>query len=555
MKYCFIGNEALKWQLSDFAKAAQSLNLNGYDTVVFKAGEGQSNLWYSDTDFKARYMLFQMAGLHPIPYLFLYGNTKGSDVASEAKICNHILSLCGEICLDMEDGWDGKPQDAKTLVQLLSKGIIHISTWANIVDHAWVDVLKVLAPISVSVWPQVYTSYLSGVWKAQYAGVTLPIYPTYAQATLPSSSNLPTHCGYWEIANIQKVPFMPITRNSKGENADVALITQYVKDETQFACSFYATAMCKYAGIPGKGPTGTPQQVHAWADAQYDAKFGSHGISQAGGTQISDMWPLLKMAGNLHFWDIAAINPVSQQASDIAHVRAALNAGYLVVVFVDEASIHDLDLGGANPYNWNPQPGQYTHTILLTGPGVPGSHLLAEDTANVDGDIYGVNTVRKGPRRYDEKWIGIQWASVVQLVGPDPLRPWHLPIPSADPTTWPAGFNCQNWSNPVSNWPSPAMQQQASDTWNASAKLLQALFTLGVISAPSAPYTTGIAQAWQERYKRGKNYGPPISVEMDSVDWSGKPMKWQLFAGGVRAEWWSWDTKQMGHFFDKDGEI
>jgi hypothetical protein len=32
-------------------------------------------------------------------------------------------------------------------------------------------------------------------------------------------------------------------------------------------------------------------------------------------------------------------------------------------------------------------------------------------------------------------------------------------------------------------------------------------------------------------------------------------MKWQLFAGGVRAEWWSWDTKQMGHFFDKDGEI
>jgi len=546
VQYCFIGNEAFTWTLADFASAAHTIIANGYDTVVWKAGEGQSNLWYSDTDFKARYQLFQQSGLHPIPYVFLYGNSQGSDVASEAKICNHVLSLCGEICLDMESGWDGKPQDAQTLVQQLSKGIIHISTWANIVDHQWVDVLKALTPMAASVWPQVYTSYLVGVWQAQYASIALPVYPTYAQSTLPSSLGYSGYFGYWELATLQKGHVMSILQNSKGENADIASPSQFELGETEFACGFFTVAMCKYAGLPGKGPAGIPEQVDVWADTQYDALYGNHGPGQLGGVQISDMWNLFKTAGNLHFWDIAAITPTSTQASDLAHVRSALNAGYLVAVTVDEASVHDLDVnGGANPYSWNPQPGQATHVFLLTGAGVTGSFLLAEDTANVVGPLQGANTVRPGPRRYDEKSIAMHWASVVQLVGPDASHPWMKPIPSADPTTWPQGFNAQNFGGiqPM-NWPSQGMQQQAMDTWLISAKFLQAAF------GDTAPYTTGIAVAWQDKYKQGKNYGPPVCTEINSVNWDNKPIKVQLFVSGVRAEW-----DGSCHWFDKDGPL
>ena len=94
------------------------------------------------------------------------------------------------------------------------------------------------------------------------------------------------------------------------------------------------------------------------------------------------------------------------------------------------------------------------------------------------------------------------------------------------------------------NWPSLGMQQQAQDTWLISAKFLQAAF------GNTAPYTTGIALAWQNAYKSGKNYGPPVCTEQNSVDWNNKPIKVQLFAGGVRAEW-----DGSIHWYDKDGPL
>ncbi len=96
------------------------------------------------------------------------------------------------------------------------------------------------------------------------------------------------------------------------------------------------------------------------------------------------------------------------------------------------------------------------------------------------------------------------------------------------------------------NWPSQGMQQQAQDTWLITAKFLQAIF------GETAPYTTGIAAAWQAKYKQGKNYGPPVCVEQNSVNWDIPPkaIKVQLFASGVRAEW-----DGSCHFFDKDGPL
>src|SRR6266571_4922539 len=50
--------------------------------------------------------------------------------------------------------------------------------------------------------------------------------------------------------------------------------------------------------------------------------------------------------------------------------------------------------------------------------------------------------------------------------------------------------------------------------------------------------------------KQGKNYGPPVCTEINSVDWNNKPVKVQLFAAGVRAEW-----DGTCHWFDKDGPL
>ncbi len=126
-------------------------------------------------------------------------------------------------------------------------------------------------------------------------------------------------------------------------------------------------------------------------------------------------------------------------------------------------------------------------------------------------------------------------------------RTGQVPYPwrSDNPLSWPQGFNAQNFGGNVPmNWPSLGMQQQAQDTWLISAKFLQAAF------GNTAPYTTGIALAWQNAYKSGKNYGPPVCTEQNSVDWNNKPIKVQLFAGGVRAEW-----DGSIHWYDKDGPL
>lgn len=71
-------------------------------------------------------------------------------------------------------------------------------------------------------------------------------------------------------------------------------------------------------------------------------------------------------------------------------------------------------------------------------------------------------------------------------------------------------------------WVSPSQEKQAEDYWNA----------LGV----DAPYDTGIAEAWRDKYKAGEIYGPAMGKEIDSVDWKGNPIKAQMFPRG-RCEW------------------
>lgn len=305
-------------------------------------------------------------------------------------------------------------------------------------------------------------------------------------------------------------------RNSAGANADFAPVSQFEAGETEDACGFMSVAHAKYAGFPGKGPIGTPEMVDQWADTQYDLEYGNHGANQGGGVSIDDMHRLFHTAG-LHYWDIAAI--------DTNRLRLALNAGYILAVTIDENSVHDLDLNGACPYGWNPAPGQYNHVILLTGPGVVGSYFLAEDTANVVGNLQGSNQVRLGPRRYDEKSIKISWASIIQL-------PWLLPIPSNDPTNWPNSFNAQVKPMPTN----PHFDQEASDCWSSITTVLNEFVAgSGVVLQPP-PQGTGIFNSWKAAWLNGHQFGPPLTKEYNTVDMNGNPIIAQEFAH-ARCEW------------------
>jgi hypothetical protein len=68
--------------------------------------------------------------------------------------------------------------------------------------------------------------------------------------------------------------------------------------------------------------------------------------------------------------------------------------------------------------------------------------------------------------------------------------------------------------------------QAMRDCWNSSSAYLKTV----------PPFTTGIAQSWQEEYRRGILYGPPLSFEYDSVDWQGNKITVQEFAR-ARAEY------------------
>lgn len=88
-------------------------------------------------------------------------------------------------------------------------------------------------------------------------------------------------------------------------------------------------------------------------------------------------------------------------------------------------------------------------------------------------------------------------------------------------------------------WMSASQAQQADDYWGSTTAHAASgnRGTGGIFPEGQTPNaSTGIAKAWQEEYMSGRNWGPPISYEFDSVDWDGNAIVAQMFAGG-RCEW------------------
>lgn len=261
---------------------------------------------------------------------------------------------------------------------------------------------------------------------------------------------------------------MPLVTNN-GAVCDLPKSFQLdnANNESQDMCGPWSVAELKYAGLPGHGPNGSAQNVDDWAEAEYTKYIGPNVISNQNGSSIPNMHQFLSDAG-LHWWDITAILPASTSASDLAHLYRALDAGYPVLVTVNELSVKRPD--GSNPYPWQPAMGPANHIFTIVGHRVENgvACLLVDDELNGSDNW---------PDVYRAESLEVHWASVVQLVGPDGANPWHKPIPSGDPTSWPQGFLAQNFAQGGTMVPQ-------GWTWDSAT---------GTLHTPGADFVLGFA--------------------------------------------------------------
>jgi N-acetyl-anhydromuramyl-L-alanine amidase AmpD len=270
-------------------------------------------------------------------------------------------------------------------------------------------------------------------------------------------------------------PYDTFLQDLQGENQPVSeLITNngavadlrqsfQLDGGSQDKCGPWSVAELKYAGLPGKGPMGTAKEVGKWGSDEYVKHIGLDIPSDTAGSSIENMHQFFHDAGNLHYWDMDAIAPSSAQSSDLAHVRRALAAGYPVVVTVNEQSVISKKLGKC-PYPWQPRLGPVNHIFSIVGVDKDGDFICADELNNQESWLMV----------YKAANIEMHWASVVQLVGPDPGHPWLKPIPSGDPTSWPQGFNAQNFGNKANTGQEQMSVLQDKDSLEAAVAQAQA---------------------------------------------------------------------------------
>lgn len=308
--------------------------------------------------------------------------------------------------------------------------------------------------------------------------------------------------------------------NNQGCVCDVAESYQEETGESPDLCGPWSVKSLQYAGLPGKGATGTAEQIDQGADKEADVWLSGGHVAALGST-IENMHSFLHDAGNLHYWDITP---------DVAHITAAVKAGYPVLVTANEQNIKEKRTGKRPPYPWNIDA---NHILPITGIDAEGDFISPDQLNN--------NFQGYWPVVYVASVLNPSWATVVQLVGPDASKPWLKPIPSGDPTdsNW-KNFNAQNFGGNVQPIPNPtpqmtAQEKQFQDIWNATAPLF---------GGKPLDYTTGFAQDWQNKYMPKFFIGPPITEEFQTVDWNDQPITVQLFTNGMAQDnaghhrWW-----------------
>ncbi len=223
---------------------------------------------------------------------------------------------------------------------------------------------------------------------------------------------------------------MLIPLNAHGEVADLPNVSQFEPKESAYECVAFSIAMCKFAGQPGKGPTGSNEDIDQLADKWYSQLTGSIGSDNTQGLSVAQEEQIIIGVGN-HYHELP-ITANSQHNSDIANVKGALKRGYPVLICGAETGMYDIGLGDRVPYSWTPTG---NHCIVATGIAKDGN-LLVRDPANVDN-----SGPRPGPRTYDISKLDL-------ISGVVFVPPWMpKPDPNTDWTKEPTSGLPQGWSD------------------------------------------------------------------------------------------------------------
>lgn len=218
--------------------------------------------------------------------------------------------------------------------------------------------------------------------------------------------------------------------NPNGEVAFYSDESQFQAGHSTMKCGWYAVYQNHFAGQHAPGGSGA--DIEKAADAAYVAADGPDVSSNQSGMSLPQLYAAIQKAGN-HWQNLYPDSLSLKQADLKALIRGWLKLEYPIIVAVDEATIHDMDLN-ANPYSWNPQPGQYTHIITLSGLQPNGIDFLCRDTASI-----APTGVRPGPRRYASTPMELISATIFVL--PWLQRPASANLPAAAPAPTPA----TNW--------------------------------------------------------------------------------------------------------------
>lgn len=310
---------------------------------------------------------------------------------------------------------------------------------------------------------------------------------------------------------------MTLIKDNNGAICNQTRTYQIEWGETPTACGPFTASLLKYAGVPSQPRPGgvTSEMVDQWADHEYTTYLGPNTATDFNGSSIENMHQFFTDAVDdfdrkdghrlLHYWDIGAISDTSDHVQDVARIKRALDCGYPVAATTLMSSVIEPD--GNYPY---PGVGSF-HIFTIVGYTSDGYFLVNDEDRPL--------TV-PWPCKYLEQNLYLHWASVIQLVGPDPLHPWLLPIPSGDPLTWPSNFNAQNFNTGGTK----TMEQQFNDYWPMSNP-----FTAPGSKIRQACLTAYLAKVFTDVF--------PLNAEVHTVNWVGGPITKQGLSNGYSAEY------------------
>jgi hypothetical protein len=500
--YLFTGIETFSWSLQDFQKVIDFCKAHAIDGIILKIYEITQGEWYQHIGLITLINFIKFHGLDVLPYGFYYGASP-----AELESIHKYLALFGKYCINLEGAWDNNIFMAKTLADNFSQhsGELWISTWANPVDHGWIENIKLLDS-DTQVWmPEEYGDANIQRRLDQFPTVQGNIFPTYSVGTSINLMAVSNNPSIWEYQDAEKNPqwvddfvahmkgSKPVSSkvilNSVGCVCDVVRSNQLFEGEMEL-CGPWSIYSIIHAGFPGQGSKETVEEIDQAVDTEV-ARMGYPNPKDFPGVSIPDMERIFHDAG-LHYWEIH---------SDVATISKAVRAGYPVIITANEANIRRWDgTTWAMPYDWQILA---NHVFPVAGLDNNGNFICYDQ----------LSSRNPWPVIYNASLIKPTYAAVVQLS-------FLQTIPSGDPNNWPVGFNAQQKVSvpPMTDY----VLQAAIDEWNSGILVL--------------PFDTGIAQAWLADFRQGKFHGPPLDGEHALKNWSGQSIIVQRFSGS-RCEW------------------